>query len=47
MARNSAEQHQEASDLLTDKRDSQSITDLIEQLERDLEKTRKKAAPET
>jgi len=46
MARNSAEQCRESSDALLDKRDSQPITDLIEQLERDLKKTRKNAGKE-
>jgi alpha-D-ribose 1-methylphosphonate 5-triphosphate synthase subunit PhnG len=43
MARNSAEQLADLSDALLDKRDSQQITDLIEQLERDLKETRKNA----
>jgi hypothetical protein len=46
MARNSAEQYAELSDAPLDKRDSQQITNLIEQLERDLRETRENAAKE-
>jgi len=46
MARNSAEQFADLSDAVLDKRDSQQITDLIEQLERDLKETRKNEAKE-
>jgi hypothetical protein len=44
MARNSAEQFTGLSDAALEKGDSQQITDLIEQLERDLKETRKGAA---
>jgi hypothetical protein len=44
MARNSAEPCRELSDTLLEKRDSQQITDLIEQLDRDLKETRENAA---
>ena len=47
MARNSAEQQKEVTDRSSENRDSKSITDLIEQIERDLKKSRKKAAQET
>jgi hypothetical protein len=47
MARNSAEQQKEVTDPSSENRDSKSITDLIEQIERDLRKTRKKAARES
>ena len=46
MARNSAEQCRDLSGALLEKRDSQQITDLIEQLERDLKETRKNAVKE-
>lgn len=44
MARNSAKQHREVSEPLSDKRDSESIADLIKQLDRDFEETHAKAA---
>lgn len=47
MARNSAKQDREVSELLSEKRDSQSIAALIEQLERDLKQTRKEATQES
>jgi len=47
MARNSAEQRREISEPLCDKRDSQSITELIKQLDRDFEETHTKAAQES
>lgn len=47
MARNSAEQHREVSEPLNDNRDSQSITELIKQLDRDFEETHTKAARES
>jgi hypothetical protein len=46
MARNSAEQCKDLSAMLLQKRDSQQITELIEQLERDLKETRKNAGKE-
>jgi hypothetical protein len=44
MARNAAKQYRDVSDTLLEKSDSQQITDLIEQLERDLKDTRKNVA---
>ena len=46
MARNSAEQCRDLSGTVLQKRDSQQITELIEQLERDLKETRKNAGKE-
>jgi hypothetical protein len=46
MARNSTEQCRDSSGTLLKKRDSQQITELIEQLERDLKETRKNAGKE-
>ena len=46
MARNSAEQCSDLSETLLEKRDSQQITDLIEQLDRDLKETCENAAKE-
>jgi len=46
MVRNSAEQYRDLSRVTVEKRDSQQITDLIEQIERDLKETRKNAAKE-
>ena len=46
MGRNSAEHLSELSETLIEKRDSQQITDLIEQLERDLKDTRKHTVQE-
>jgi hypothetical protein len=45
MASNS-EHYRDLPDTLVENRDSQRITDLIEQLERDLKETRKHAAEE-
>ena len=47
MARNSAQQHREVSEPLNDNRDSHSISELIKQLDHDLEETRTKAAQES
>ena len=41
MARNSSEQYKDLSGAPIQKRESQQIADLIEQLERDLKETRK------
>jgi hypothetical protein len=46
MARNSAEQSNDLSEVQIEKQDSQQITDLIEQLECDLKETRKNAGKE-
>lgn len=46
MARNSAEQCTDLSDAVLEKPESQQLTDLIEQLERDLKETRRNAAKE-
>ena len=46
MPRNSEEQYRDVSGTLLQKRDSQQITELIEQLERDMKETRKNAGKE-
>lgn len=46
MAANSAEPSKNLSGTILQKRDSQQITELIEQLERDLKETRKNAGKE-
>lgn len=46
MARNSTVQYKDLPETVVQKRDSQQIIDLIEQLERDLKTTRKNATKE-